>query len=226
MSTSLEPPASHIQSTPGLSGRRAEAARNDHTILAAARSVFLQDPQAPVSAVARKAGVGISALYRRYPGKEQLLQKLCADGLHTFISIAERHADGEPDPFTALKEFVRGIVDADVHALTVKLAGTFTPTPELGELSTRAALMAQAIFDRAAEAGTLRPGADSNDIPMMFEQLTAIRFQDEARTVALRHRYLDILMDGLRANSEAGTLSAPPPTGAELGERWVPRQAG
>jgi AcrR family transcriptional regulator len=225
MSTSLEPTASRLQPTPGLSGRRAEAARNDHTILAAARSVFLQNPQAPVSAVASKAGVGISALYRRYPGKEQLLQKLCADGLHTFISIAERHADAKPDPYTALKEFVRGIVDADVHALTVKLAGTFTPTPELWELSTRAALMAQAIFDRAVEAGTLRPGADSNDIPMIFEQLTAIRFQDEARTAALRHRYLDILMDGLRADPAAATLSAPPPTSAELGERWIPQQA-
>lgn len=226
MSTSLKPTASHVQPTAGLSGRRAEAARNDHTILAAARSVFLQNPLAPVSAVANKAGVGISALYRRYPGKEQLLQKLCADGLHTFISIAERHADGQPDPYTALKEFVRGIVDADVHALTVSLAGTFTPTPELGELSTRAGLLAQAIFDSAADAGTLRPGAHPNDIPMIFEQLTAIRFPDEARTAALRHRYLDILMDGLRMNSEAGSLSAPPPTSAELAERWVPRQAG
>jgi AcrR family transcriptional regulator len=226
MSTSLEPTASSVQPTPGLSGRRAEAARNDHTILAAARSVFLQNPQAPVSAVANKAGVGISALYRRYPGKEQLLQKLCADGLHTFISIAERHVDGQPDPYTALKEFVKGIVDADVHALTVNLAGTFTPTPELFELSTRAGLLAEAIFDRAADAGTLRPGVHPNDIPMIFEQLTAIRFRDEARTAALRHRYLDILMDGLRVNPLAGSLSASPPTSAELGERWVPRQVG
>lgn len=183
----------------------------------------MQNPQAPVAAVAKRAGVGISALYRRYPGKEQLLQKLCADGLRTFISVAEQHSDRQPDPFTALKEFVRGIVDADVHALTVKLAGTFTPTPELGELSTRAGLLGQAIFDRAFDAGTLRADADANDIPMIFEQLTAIRLLDEARTVALRHRYLDVLMDGLRANPGAGTLSAPPPSSAELGERWVPR---
>jgi AcrR family transcriptional regulator len=188
--------------------------------------VFLQNPQAPVSAVAKAADVGISALYRRYPGKEQLLQKLCADGLRTFISIAERHSDGQPDPYTALKEFVRGIVDADVHALTVKLAGTFTPTPELGELSARAGLLGQAIFDRALSAGSLRPDADANDVPMIFEQLTAIRLQDEARTVALRHRYLDVLMDGLRANPASGPLSSPPPTSAELGERWVPRHAG
>ena len=208
-----------------LSGRRAQAARNDRLILSAARTVFLQNPQAPVAAVAKAAGVGISALYRRYPGKEQLLQKLCADGLRTFIAVAEQHSNAQPDPFTALKEFVRGIVDADVHALTVNLAGTFTPTPELGELSAHAGSLGQEIFNRAFEAGTLRADADANDIPMIFEQLTAIRLSDGERTAALRHRYLDVLMDGLRPNPNAERFSAPPPTSEELGERWIPRKS-
>jgi AcrR family transcriptional regulator len=208
----------------GLSGRRAEAARNDQAILAAARTVFLRDPQAPVAAVAKEAGVGISALYRRYPGKEQLLQTLCADGLRTFISVAEQFSGGQPDAYAALKGFVRGIVDADVHALTVRLAGTFTPTPELGELSARAGVLGQAIFDRAFEAGALRPDADANDIPMIFEQLTAIRVHDETRTVALRNRYLDILLDGLRASPAAEQLPEPAPSSAELGERWLIRR--
>jgi AcrR family transcriptional regulator len=228
MSSSLKDPVPPLPHEPprGLNGRRAQAARNDHSILAAARTVFLQSPQAPVAAVAKEAGVGISALYRRYPGKEQLLQKLCADGLTTFISIAEQYSDGQPDPFTALKDFVRGIVDADVHALTVKLAGTFTPTPELGELSVRADLLMKSIFQRAFDGGMLRADADANDVPMIFEQLTAIRLLDEARTVALRHRYLDLIMDGMRSNPTFGTLSAPAPSGMELGERWaVPQSA-
>src|SRR5215211_7459340 len=39
-----------------LSGRRAQAARNDERILDAAREVFLADPGAPISAVAEHAG--------------------------------------------------------------------------------------------------------------------------------------------------------------------------
>ena len=35
-----------------MSGRRAQAARNDTLILAAARDVFLADPTAPIAAVA------------------------------------------------------------------------------------------------------------------------------------------------------------------------------
>ena len=67
--------------TRALSGRQAQAARNDEVILAAARAVFVADPSAPISAVAERAGVGISALYRRYASKEELLRKLCSDGL-------------------------------------------------------------------------------------------------------------------------------------------------
>ena len=72
-----------------LSGRKAQANRNDEVILRAAREVFVADPAAPISAVAKAAGVGISALYRRYEGKEVLLQTLCAEGLATYIACAE-----------------------------------------------------------------------------------------------------------------------------------------
>ena len=41
-----------------LSGRRREAAQNDVGILDAARSVFLEDPSAPISAVAEMGADG------------------------------------------------------------------------------------------------------------------------------------------------------------------------
>lgn len=86
-----------------LAGRRRQAAHNDTVILAAACDVFLADPRAPVSAVAAAAGVGISALYRRYPGKEDLLRTLCHDGLLTYIAEAAA-ADVVADDLTFLLE--------------------------------------------------------------------------------------------------------------------------
>ena len=56
-----------------LRGRQAQAAHNDELILQAAREVFLADPEAPVSAVAARAGVGIGALHHRYASKEDPL---------------------------------------------------------------------------------------------------------------------------------------------------------
>src|SRR2546423_10456033 len=99
----------------GLSGRRTQAARNDGAILEAARAVFLADPKAPIAAVAERAGVGISALYRRYANKEDLLRKLCHDGLRRFIAEAEA-ASGEPDGWQALTGFLARVVEADVHS--------------------------------------------------------------------------------------------------------------
>ena len=77
-----------------LSGRKAQAARNDGLILDAARTVFLRDPSAPIAAVAAEAGVGISALYRRYANKDAMLASLCAEGLDRYIAAAERSLAG------------------------------------------------------------------------------------------------------------------------------------
>src|SRR6266581_4697316 len=72
-----------------LSSRRAQAARNDELILQAAKAVFVADPGAPITAVAKHAGVGISALYTRYGSKEELLRRLCSDGLLIVVQETE-----------------------------------------------------------------------------------------------------------------------------------------
>src|SRR5215217_5092689 len=94
-----------------LSGRRAEAARNDERILQSARAVFVADPGAPISAVAEHAGVGVGALYRRYPSKEELLRKISADGLQRFIAAAEAALGDEGDAWEAFAGFMRRCVD-------------------------------------------------------------------------------------------------------------------
>src|SRR5512135_1549544 len=94
-------------STPSpLSGRRAEAARNDEKILAAAREVFIADPAAPITAVAKRAGVGISALYSRYGSKEELLRTLCHDGLAVFVAETERALDDDRDDWDAFRDYM------------------------------------------------------------------------------------------------------------------------
>jgi AcrR family transcriptional regulator len=88
------------ETTPApLSGRRAEATRNDQRILDAAREVFVGDPGAPIAAVAKRAGVGIGALYRRCASKEELLQRLSAQGVQQYIiTVVRENAAGEyPD---------------------------------------------------------------------------------------------------------------------------------
>ncbi|MEU4714579.1 helix-turn-helix domain-containing protein [Micromonospora purpureochromogenes] len=203
--------------TPPLAGRRAQAARNDAVILAAARAVFLADPKAPIAAVAERAGVGISALYRRYAGKEDLLRKLCHDGLRRFIEAAEEAA-GDPDDWHAFAGFLERVVDADVHSLTVHLAGTFTPTPEMGRDAARANELTASLVERARGAGRLRPDVVVQDVGLLLEGCAAIRVPDPERTRQLRRRQLAVLLAGLAVTDPP--LPGPPPAAGEFDWRW------
>jgi AcrR family transcriptional regulator len=205
-------------STP-LSGRRAEAARNDQRILDAARAVFVADPGAPIAAVSEHAGVGISALYRRYPSKEELLRRLCGDGLASYIAAAEEALADDGDPWEGFARFMRRVVDADTHSLTARLAGTFTPTDELNRDAGIAQELNERLVERARAAGAIRDDLDVNDLSMVFEQLASIRLGDEARTRQLRHRYLALLLEAMHGPASS-PLPGPPPTWRELTARW------
>jgi AcrR family transcriptional regulator len=202
---------------PALSGRRGQAARNDATILDAAREVFLADPKAPIAAVAERAGVGISALYRRYPSKDDLLRQLCQDGLRRYLAEAESALEN-PDGWDALSGFLRRIVDADVHSLTVRLAGTFTSTPELAGDAQRANALATKLVQRAHADGRLRADVVTQDIGLVLEACAAIRVPDAKRTSELRSRFLALVLAGLATPGTA--LPGPAPAPGELTHRW------
>jgi AcrR family transcriptional regulator len=202
-----------------LSGRRAQAARNDQLILEAARQVFVADPAAPIAAVADQAGVGMSALYRRYRSKEELLRRLAGDGLRRYIAEAEAALADDGDPWAAFAGFMGRIVDADTHSFTLRLAGTFTPTKDLYDDAATAHELNVALLERTKAAGAVRADLDVNDLSFVFEQVASVRLGDPDRTRQLRQRYLGLLLDGLHTPSPE-PLAGPPPTWEEISGRW------
>jgi AcrR family transcriptional regulator len=206
----------------GLSGRRAQAARNDEAILSAAREVFVADPDAPVAEVADRAGVGISSLYRRYRSKEALLRKLCGDGLQLYIDIARAAVDDDrADPWDGFATFMARVIEADVHALTRSLAGRFRPTAELDRAARLADGLNEQIVARAQSAGVLRDDVLADDLTFVFEQIASLHGPTPERTAQLRARYLTLQLDGLQAPART-PLTGPPPTTTEQHARWRP----
>jgi hypothetical protein len=114
---------------------------------------------------------------------------------------------------------MRRAVEADSNSLTLRLAGTFTPTPELFEMAEHAQELNRRLFEHTKQAGALRPDADVNDVAAILEQVASLRFGDTERTKAIRQRYLAIALDGLRT-PEPSELPAPPPTWQEVTARW------
>ena len=206
---------------PPLSGRRAQARRNDGRIREAAREVFTADPDAPMSAVAARAGVGISALYLRYANKEDLLRQVARDGLAQYLEIAEAAAADDRDAWTAFVDFMERLLDAQTVAITMSLAGSFVPSEELYVMSTRAAELNEAIVARTKADGGLRPDVVVDDLSLILEQVSTIRLGTAARTRELRRRYLALFLEGLRVEG-AGSLPGPAPLPEELASRWMP----
>jgi AcrR family transcriptional regulator len=202
-----------------LSGRRREAARHDVEILDAAREVFLANPGAPISEVATRAKVGISALYRRYASKDDLLRELARDGLARYIAELEVALADDRDPWTVYSDCLGRILDGGSQALAQRLAGTFTPTPELGELAQRAGTLALDVHLRAQRRGALRADVSADDVVLVLETLSAIALPGDEEGRALRRRYLALFLQALQAPG-AGPLPGHAAEPAELAARW------
>lgn len=208
-----------------MSGRRKQAARNDQLILESARAVFLEDPGAPITAVAQHAKVGISALYSRYGSKEELLRRLCAEGLARFVAETEAALADPGEPWTVFAAFVHRLVAADTSSMTLALAGRFTPTPAMFELAARSNELLGELFNRVRPA--LRDDTDVHDLSVITEMIASIKVPDRDRTMELRRRYTDLVLAGLRAPAPGAPPPAPlsgqPLRFEEVSARWAPR---
>ncbi|WP_405162694.1 TetR/AcrR family transcriptional regulator [Nocardia sp. NBC_01499] len=87
--------------------KRADARRNEKTLLDAAASIFATDGvDAPVRRIATEAGVGMGTIYRHFPTRADLVVAVfrhqvdaCAEAGPTLLATA-------PSPFTALRQWV------------------------------------------------------------------------------------------------------------------------
>lgn len=205
-------------------GRQAEAARNDLVVLAAAREVFAtMGADAPVAAVAERAGVGIGSLYRRYGSKDDLLRHLCLLALRQSIEAAEAALE-VADPWAALAGFVRASVAAGTGSLG-PLAGAIESTPEMWQASRRGRELLGQLVSRARTAGAVRADVTPLDVAHLIELFGRLGPAAAAggEQEAIRQRLLAIALDGLRPGVGSGLLPEPAPTEGYYEGRWAKR---
>ena len=144
-------------------GKRADALRNEQTLLAAAAAVFVASGvDAPIREIATAAGVGIGTIYRHFPTRADLIVAVfrhqveaCAEAGPTLLASAD-------SPFAAL----RGWVDLFVDFLVTKhgLAHALSDSDGFEALHTyfldRLVPVCGQLLDAAVSAGEARPGAE------------------------------------------------------------------
>src|ERR1700743_1344846 len=95
---------------------RADAARNVARIVRAARDVYGElGPEAPVEAVARRAGVGERTLYRRFPAKADLVRAALDQSIAEVLTPRMHDARRVDDPLRGLTQLIEAAIGLGVR---------------------------------------------------------------------------------------------------------------
>ncbi len=180
---------------------RRDARENRERILAAARECFAADGvDVPVEEIARRAGVGMGTLYRRFPAKEDLIDAVLADALDAYARTARQFL-AEEDAWAGFCGFLERALELHAENVALKdvLASGDHGAARLEAARRRLRPLLARLVARAQEAGALRADFSPRDMPIVF--WTAGRVIEASAGVApgLWRRYLGLLLDGLRA---------------------------
>lgn len=196
---------------------RQDAARNRERVLAAADAVFAERGlEATLADVAEQAGVGVGTIYRRFADKGTLIAALLDDKIAAVTATVadSAAADSGWDGFCRLLSGLSEQLLAD-RALTEIL------TTDYGRESAPRLLAAlkpaaTRLIKRAQAEGALRRDLRFNDLPPLLVMATATADYVGAGNPRSRSRYLEVVLDGLRARPDQPPLPGRALTDAEL----------
>jgi AcrR family transcriptional regulator len=177
--------------------QRSDAQQNRAAILAVAREMLIEDGDASLNSIAKRAGVGPGTLYRHFPNREALVLAVFRSEVQKLVDWAPELLRTEP-PLVALRRWFqrlagqivikRGLGDA-LTAVSHDAVTNETYGPVIGAITT---------LLRAGEAdGVIRPGLDPDDVLLMMGCVW------RAEGLAQAERLLDLVIDGLRVSGGA-----------------------
>lgn len=197
-----------ISSTSSRHGLRADARRNREQVLAAARDVFVEfGADAPLDEVARRAGVGIATLYRRFPDRAALQRAVALDVLAQAGQAARGAEAEESDAVHALSRYMHRAIDLRISAVMPALLGRISfDDDEIKRARQQAVEPVLRMIAVGQAAGQLRSDIAFGDIGTLLVRLSRplpgpIPHELDRR---LAHRHVDLLVGALRADASAG----------------------
>ena len=188
----------------GERGLRLDAARNQERIVAAAAAAFAElGGDVTLDEVARRAGVGVATVYRRFRNRDQLVRAVVAHVLAAEIEpVAAVETD---DPWRDLAATLEASVAAvaahrDVVALAHAAGGIDVDVVD------RYLHRLDRLLSRARAAGLVRPELEPRDVAVAVVMVLATIRRDVGANGAVKtdaasgdwRRYLALLLDGMR----------------------------
>jgi AcrR family transcriptional regulator len=175
---------------------RADAARNAERLMCEARLAFAEPdgPEIPLEDIARRAGVGVATLYRRFANKDELIKAILEQRYTELVEPVIARAVADDDPWRAMVSVLESAM-----VLVAEEKGTLRAARDPG---TVVGALAGSFFDelaqlmrRAQDRGLVRAELGPDDIPVLVVML--VNTMHETEPDGWR-RYFAVLLDGMR----------------------------
>ncbi|MFG2554535.1 TetR/AcrR family transcriptional regulator [Streptomyces sp. NPDC048581] len=206
---------------------RADARQNVEQILQIAQDVFADlGYQASIAEVARRSGLGMGTIYRHFPNKTALVERIAIKVMRESVTEVRRASAEEPATWTAFTRVVRHMVSLRSSQLfPVSRGRAKEPSPELADIRTQLLTALEELVARTQRVGAMRDDVTAYDVVLMLNSIPPRLTdpgdggqdygRDDGPTGDLTDRYVGVLLDGLRAPGSE-RLAQPAPGRREI----------
>lgn len=198
---------------------RADAEDNRRALLDAAREIYVEEgTSVALDKIAKRAGVGIGTLYRRFSDRDALLRGVLVD-LFEGMSAAARRAEAAaqavpagPPAWEALVRAVAGLGLGPTLPVIFRERFDLIDDPAVSAAMREAIDAVEGVYQRAQKAGQLRADISFLEVQMLAGMLSQSGPSRPPMTdpETLTDRLAGILLDGLRAGAANHALPGEP----------------
>jgi AcrR family transcriptional regulator len=182
---------------------RADAKRNHHLLVTAAREVFAElGPDAPLDEIARRAGVGIGTLYRHFPARYDIQEAVMAAHVRRLLDAATAQLCN-PDPLAGLVTFLKEKLACSREYQGLGAAVWLVVADKPADFSSLCSRMQDALGDllvRAQDAGVVRGDISSKQLMRLVNGIVLSTEKSTNRDQDMAQLF-EIVIDGLRATT-------------------------
>jgi AcrR family transcriptional regulator len=184
---------------------RRDAERNRLRILAAAGDAFAEGGLTiTLDEIARRAGVGVGTVYRRFPNKELLIEALFEDRIGAIARLAEAALEDD-DAWRGFTGFLERAIalQATDRGLREIVLGTGHGQERVARARGRIKPLVDVLVERAQAQGELRADFRASDVPLILFMADGVVDATAAAAPETWRRALGLVLDGLSTRRDA-----------------------